>query len=245
MPIPPQRPVGPPLYRQIEALLRAQIEAGKHPVGQALPPEQDLAATLNVSRATIRSAIRALTGDGLVKPTPGVGTLVVRTRAPARNSPLLSLTEDPRLPDLSARARTLHAAMELPSPAVREKLGLRHDERALHLVRMRDVAGAPFTLIHSHIPEWVGLTPQDDFGGAIYDLIERSRTLHITHGADSVAARAATAEEAEHLRIAPGTPVLTIRRTSFVEPDRPVEYAEAAIRSDLYEYNVTLTRSAR
>ncbi|UOM37284.1 GntR family transcriptional regulator [Acuticoccus sp. I52.16.1] len=239
------RGAGAPLYRQVEALLRAQIEAGKHPVGTALPPEQDLAAALRVSRATVRNAIRTLAEDGLVKPTPGVGTLVVRTRTPARRSTLLGLTEDPRLTGVPTRARTLHAELAAPSPAVRDKLALRHDERALHLVRLRDVAGAPFTVIRSYVPEWVGLTPKDDFSGAIYDLIERSRKLHITHGEDTVAARAATPGEAEALEIAPGTPVLTIRRTSFVEPDRPVEYAEAAIRSDLYEYNVTLTRTAR
>ena len=234
-----------PLYKQVEALLRAQIEGGTHPVGAALPAEQDLAASFRVSRATIRNAIRALAGDGLVKPTPGVGTLVVRARARTRNTTLLALTEDPRLSGLPSRARTLEAFMDTPAPAVRDKLKLREDERALHLVRLRDLAGAPFTIIHSYVPEWVGLTPEDDFSGAIYELIERSRKLYITHGDDTVAARAASKAEAATLEIAEGTAVLTIRRTSYVEPERPVEYAEAALRSDLYEYNVTLTRAAQ
>ncbi|RAI00150.1 hypothetical protein DLJ53_20795 [Acuticoccus sediminis] len=245
MPDEAARPAGAPLYKQVEGLLRAQIEAGKHPVGTALPPEQDLAASLHVSRATVRSAIRVLAEDGLVKPTPGVGTLVVRSRTPARNSTLLGLTEDPRLTGLPSRARTLVAELCTPTAAVRDTLALRDGERVLHLLRLRDLAGAPFTVIRSYVPEWVGLTPKDDFSGAIYDLIERSRKLHITHGHDTVAARLATAEETDVLEIAPATPVLTIRRTSYVEPNRPVEYAEAALRSDLYEYNVTLTRAGR
>jgi len=234
-----------PLYKQVEALLRAQIEAGKHPVGEALPPEQDLACALKVSRATVRNAIRALSADGLVKPVPGVGTLVVRTRAAPRQSGLLGLTEDPNLAGIPSTARTLAAEMTTPSPAVRDKLALREGERVLHLVRLRDLAGNPFAIFDNYVPEWVGLTPGDDFGGAIYDLIERSRRLHITHGADTVGARLPTRREADALAIDSQTPVLAVRRTTYVEPDRPVEYGEAAMRSDLYEYNVTLLRSPR
>lgn len=50
-----------------------QITAGSLEVGDALPPERDLAAQLQVSRAGVREAIRVLEGFGVVRSQVGSG----------------------------------------------------------------------------------------------------------------------------------------------------------------------------
>jgi GntR family transcriptional regulator len=230
------------LYQQVEIVLREKIQSGQYPIGTTIPTEQQLMASFNVSRSTIRSALKALSDDGLIKPRAGVGSLVIRAQKEARGTRLRGLTEELRMQGVATSARTLSATFQVPSPAIRAKLKLYSDERVLHLRRLRDIAGSPFALLNSYVPESLGLTPDEDFSGPLYEVIERSQRLHIIYGEDAIGARLPTAQEIDLLQITASAPVLTIRRTAFVEFDRPIEYVESAIRSDLYEYNVTLNR---
>ncbi|MFD5103443.1 FadR/GntR family transcriptional regulator, partial [Streptomyces albidochromogenes] len=69
-----------PLVEQAAANLREQISCGHWPVGTRLPGETTLAKTLGVGRSTVREALRALAGAGLVQPRQGAGVFVIATR---------------------------------------------------------------------------------------------------------------------------------------------------------------------
>ena len=65
--------------------LYEQIKNGTYPPEAQLPPETTLAASMNVSRMTLRKALLLLIEDGLIKNVPGVGNFVrsARTSLPA------------------------------------------------------------------------------------------------------------------------------------------------------------------
>ncbi|MCL2551168.1 MAG: FCD domain-containing protein [Actinomycetia bacterium] len=69
-----------PLVEQATERLRAEITRGQWPVGTRLPGETTLAADLGVGRSTVREALRALAGAGLVKTRQGAGVFVIATR---------------------------------------------------------------------------------------------------------------------------------------------------------------------
>ena len=75
MPLGPLRPS--PLVEQAAQRLRDQIADGSWPVGTRLPGETTLARELGVGRSTVREALRALAGAGLVQPRQGAGVFVV------------------------------------------------------------------------------------------------------------------------------------------------------------------------
>ncbi|MBE8472750.1 FadR/GntR family transcriptional regulator [Streptomyces justiciae] len=68
-----------PLVEQAAERLRAQIAAGHWAVGSKLPGETTLAKELGVGRSTVREALRALAGAGLVQPRQGAGVFVLAT----------------------------------------------------------------------------------------------------------------------------------------------------------------------
>ncbi|MGW0817795.1 FadR/GntR family transcriptional regulator [Streptomyces viridiviolaceus] len=68
-----------PLVEQATERLREQITGGHWPVGTRLPGETTLAKELGVGRSTVREALRALAGAGLVQPRQGAGVFVVAT----------------------------------------------------------------------------------------------------------------------------------------------------------------------
>ena len=64
--------------QQVEERLRAAILNGDLEDGERLPPEVELARQFEVSRTTIREALRTLTSEGLIVKSPGArgGTFV-------------------------------------------------------------------------------------------------------------------------------------------------------------------------
>lgn len=78
------RPVGKPAmnhassprYQQIARVLKRAILDGGYPVGARLPTEGELASSYEVSRHTVREALRVLRNDGLVSSRQGAGTVV-------------------------------------------------------------------------------------------------------------------------------------------------------------------------
>lgn len=65
-----------PLVEQATERLRTQIATGHWPVGTRLPGETTLAKDLGIGRSTLREALRALAGAGLVQARQGAGVFV-------------------------------------------------------------------------------------------------------------------------------------------------------------------------
>ena len=65
------------------ASLREQVTNGTWSLGDRIPPEPRLAEMLNVSRGTVREAVRVLTHSGMLEVRQGDGTYVRATLDPA------------------------------------------------------------------------------------------------------------------------------------------------------------------
>ncbi|GAA4917270.1 FadR/GntR family transcriptional regulator [Nesterenkonia rhizosphaerae] len=75
----------------VSRLLTA-IQEGHYPIGSALPSERELAATFDISRNTLREAIRTLANAGVVEIRPRSGTVVL-PGASSRNVALRARAE--------------------------------------------------------------------------------------------------------------------------------------------------------
>ncbi|MEF3302576.1 FadR/GntR family transcriptional regulator [Paenibacillus sp. GYB003] len=76
-----QQPTRLTLVEQVAGQLQSLIESGRWPLGFRIPAEPELMAELNVSRNTLREAIRALTHAGLLRTRQGDGTYVCSSSA--------------------------------------------------------------------------------------------------------------------------------------------------------------------
>jgi len=108
--------------KQIERLI---VEGGLKP-GEKLPPERELVEMFQVSRSSIRDAIRTLELAGLVEPRQGEGTVVCDLSADSLVNPLAAVLVRKRElvaelidvrkmiePPLAARAATHASAAEI------------------------------------------------------------------------------------------------------------------------------------
>ena len=70
------------LFATLARLLTDEIEAGRYKVGQKIPTEAELQQRFDVSRHTVREALRDLKSQGLVTARAGIGTVVRAKGAP-------------------------------------------------------------------------------------------------------------------------------------------------------------------
>jgi GntR family transcriptional regulator, histidine utilization repressor len=69
-----------PLYERIKAHVRDRILDGTWQVGDKVPSEFELSATLGASRLTVHRAFRELVAEGILTRLHGVGTFVARKK---------------------------------------------------------------------------------------------------------------------------------------------------------------------
>ncbi|MFF4368408.1 FadR/GntR family transcriptional regulator [Streptomyces sp. NPDC001594] len=136
-----------PLVEQAAQHLREQITAGHWPVGTKLPAETALAKALGVGRSTVREALRALAGAGLVQARQGAGVFVIAAE-PAEDWPT-------RL-RRSAVADVYEVRMLIEVEAARLAAGRRTDEdlaqlRAALEGRRRAAAGSTAEFVDADI----------------------------------------------------------------------------------------------
>lgn len=74
--------------------LRDRILDGTYPVGSRLPTESDLCRAHELSRGTVRVALRSLEDEGLINRRPGAGTMVISRQSAEDYVPLVSTRDE-------------------------------------------------------------------------------------------------------------------------------------------------------
>jgi GntR family transcriptional regulator of arabinose operon len=141
--------VSEPLHIRVADRLRADIRDGTYAPGQRLPPEIDLASLLQVSRGTLRHALRVLLDEGMIETVAGKGTFVPRYE-PLRSIGLIGMVLPSvvraRNPELisGAEETVRHAGYSLV-------LGISGDERWLETEQIERMVsqGASGVIVYS------------------------------------------------------------------------------------------------
>ena len=82
-----------PAYIKIYNRLKNEIQKGTYPVGGFLPKEYELEEIYQVSRTTIRNAVKILAKEGMVEVRQGRGTRVLDHKAIQNYNKVTSVTE--------------------------------------------------------------------------------------------------------------------------------------------------------
>ncbi len=227
--------------RRVYLLLRDEIARGDLGAGALLPGELKLAEAHGVSRVTIRRALDALVGDGLIERRAGSGTTVAATQA-VQGVAADFATLMPQLERMGATsARLLSFAYVAPPQAIAEALG--SADRMQRAVRVRMIEGQPFSHLTTHVPEAIAqnFSEADLATTPLFKLLERSG-VQIDHAHQSISATLATPDVAEALDLAPGSALIALTRVVHDAAGRGVEHLAALYRPDRFRLDMTLNR---
>jgi DNA-binding GntR family transcriptional regulator len=205
-----------PRYQQVAAHLMNDIETSKCPVGTMLPTEFELCEQFEVSRYTIREALRLLFEAGLVSRRRGAGTIVIATKQP----PIFNHALD-SIDDIIEYARETRLDVEsiehrFLEDEVSDQLSLPHGLRWIEVsgIRYKDTDPRPVCLIKVYIDtrlegiqEMLDRPPR-----AIAEIIEDNFGVRVTRIEQTVTGKSLSAGEAKQLKADAGGAALKILR---------------------------------
>ncbi len=232
-----------PLYQQLEAALRAQIESGRYAQHQRLPSERELVEEFGVSRMTVRQALVALTQEGLIYGRVGKGTFISDPKIDQQILTLTGFTEDMQQRGEHPSSRVLKAVSLAATKEVAGALQLEPKARVLNLVRLRLAGGIPLAVESAFLPEHLcpDLLSHDFAHESLYDVLQNQYGWKLVRAQQTIQARLAAGEELKLLGLHPPAPVLALERITFVAEDLPIEFVRSQYRGDRYKFTGMLT----
>jgi len=222
-------------YHEIAGELRRRVAAGEFAGGRLLPSEAQLAMAFTASRVTVRRALEELHDEGLIDSRQGLGWFVAAD--PLRQSLGRLGTIEAQLADagIASERRVLDFGFVTAPVRVRKILGVR---RVLEVRRCNLADSHPFARVTVWCPERLGkdLSLADVERAPFYELLD----AQLGGASQTIAAAAATAEDAEILEVPAGSPVLMCRRTTRTIDGDAVLYSEHVFAGHRTEFVVDL-----
>ncbi|MEO8778135.1 MAG: GntR family transcriptional regulator [Rhodanobacter sp.] len=230
-----------PLYYQMFTILRDHVLSGEAPVGTQLPTEFELAESFGVSRITAKRALDDLAAAGLVERRRGRGTHVIHHATPKpQRGPLTGLLENLEILAEATDVSLLQFSRTAPPKPVRALFKLDADEVMVNAIRVRSRAKTPF----GYYVSWTR-TEHPQFNEANLAttsrlvLFKRCR-INIARVDQTLSAVSADAICALHLKVKPGTALLSLERHSFDAVGQLVDLLNIQYRPDQFRYQMSL-----
>ncbi|MEL6984279.1 MAG: GntR family transcriptional regulator [Actinomycetota bacterium] len=142
-----------PLWAQLEAELRRRLEAGEFNEG-FFPTDHELTETYQVSRHTVREAVRHLNKTGLLKRERGRGTVVNRTEFEQTLGTLYSLFQSVESTGIEQTSDVLQLEI-VTDPLAASHLDVAEDTELVLVARLRRAGGQPLAVDRAWLPRSV------------------------------------------------------------------------------------------
>lgn len=217
-----------PLWQMIHDTLRHEIAQGAWPAGARLPTEAELARRFDVNRHTVRRALTALSGEGLVQARRGAGVFVLANPLPYPIGPRTRFRQNLLSAGRTPSRRLLQLTRQAASSAEARALGIAPGA-PVHVMEATSLADdLPISLARSCFCA----TRLPDLGDALRETNSVTLALAQLGIADylrkstRLTAQNADALQARHLQITTGDALILAEAINVDMQDMPVEFGQ-------------------
>jgi GntR family transcriptional regulator len=223
-----------PLWAQLEAQLKQRLEAGEFT--ERFPTDTELVDEYQVSRHTVREAIRHLNRTGILRRERGRGTVVNRAEFEQPLGALYSLFQSIESSGAEQRSDVL-ALREETDEVAAEQLDVAPDTPLVFIERLRRADGEPLAIDRTWIPMSIGapLLDSNFERTALYDEMERLCGVRPDAGWERIAPLVPTPAEREVLHLRRGQAAFFLERLSTAG-ERRIEWRTTTVRGDRYRF---------
>ena len=237
-------------HHQVYLVLREQLAEGRFSAG--VPGEMRLMDQFGVGRVTVRRALARLVGDGLIRRSPGRGT-VPNVPVAGRPSPLSSESDPPRAGltgllgnivdmGLNTTVRVLQCELVPASDEIAQQLKLAANTRVHKVVRVRSSAAGPLSHITTFVPKDLARScGKRALARQPMLLLLQQGGVEIGAATQTISACLAHSGVAQALGVEIGSALLCVRRLVLDVHERPVQCLQGLYRPDRYEYQMRLS----
>jgi GntR family transcriptional regulator len=228
-----------PKHEGIRIELESKMRSDTYKAGSKLPPEIELSAEYNVSRSTIRQALRSLEERGLINRKSGHGTTVM----PIINTEiqkLSSFSEDMLSRGYVPSSKLLDIQLVDAPEYVQEAFQIKN-KKVWYLKRLRFADDKVIALQLLFIPPYLPIELQDLLDmESYYELLESKLNIKVHSATETLSARKAEGEEVKLLKTK--DTVIEFDRITYSNDAKCVEYIRGIYLASQYKYQFKLIR---
>ncbi|MGB5839115.1 MAG: phosphonate metabolism transcriptional regulator PhnF [Brucella anthropi] len=236
-----ERNSGVAIWRQIADEIRGEIRAGRLQSGARMPAEMELADRFGVNRHTVRSAIAALTQEGVLRAEQGRGTFVANAKRLT-----YQIGRRTRISQsLASQVRNMKGALLASGTApasqdIAEALEIEPGSPVLRLETLHSADGRPV----SRATLWISAEqfPEiaEDYAesGSITVAFRKAGIADYFRKSTIISARHADSDDLKHLKLSPGAIVLTAKAINVNTDGVPIQYSLTRFSADNMEFSI-------
>ena len=232
-----------PLYAQVRARLIEAIAAGEWRPGEAIPSEADLARAFGVAIGTIRKAVDALVAERALVRRQGRGTFVTAHEGSRLLFHFFHIVAgDGRkvVPQVS----TVGFERDRATREIAAALAIAPHDKVVRIRNVLSLEGRARIVDDITLPAelFPGLTEKVFVArnNTIYNLYQSRFGINVLRTDERLRAVLADEGLAALIGVAPGAPLLEIRRVALTFRDRPVELRISRVDTSEHHYHNTL-----
>ena len=231
-----------PLYFQVAESIRNKIAQNVYRQDEPIPTEIQLQEEYGVSRETVRKAVNDLVAEGLVEKVRGKGTYVAGPKIVHRIGRIYGSAEEIIARGMIPETKFLEKTEFSPPESMRTEMGLNPSDLVVKVRRLRYANNKPVAILTSYLSADIvpGLAETEFVNGSLYKTLEDVYHLVLYEADEVIEAASVGEQDADQLEIKENSPVLVVKRLTYLDDMRVIEKLIALYRSDAYKYQVKL-----
>jgi GntR family phosphonate transport system transcriptional regulator len=225
---------GEAVWKQIADALRTEIRDRAFSASGRLPSENELSTRFGVNRHTVRQAVAALQGEGLVRIDPGRGTFVQHELLDYRLSRRTRFSENLQRQGLLP-SKQLLTAKEMPAPdLVAHELRLDKGTRVLMVEMLDEANEQAIALATAYYPadRFAGLLDMLNGGTCTTDILRHFGVEDYVRAESRITTQMPSLETAHLLKQPATRPVLCVECLDADMDGQPIKYGETVFCGD-------------
>ncbi|WP_298171417.1 GntR family transcriptional regulator [Acidithiobacillus sp.] len=233
-----------PLYSQLKEQIRSSILDGTYAPNTQMPSESEMMRAFNVSRSTVRLALRCLQSEGLIFKVPGKGSFVSRPKATQELISLQGFGEAMITNGHETFSTLLGYSERVDNKLASSKLRIGCSD-IMEIRRLRYLDRVPISVDITYVPSSIGrrLILEDLATEDIFVIVENKYAIKLGHAEVQLEAVLSDDALSSLLKIEEGSPILRMERLTYSADGSPIDYEHLYYRGDMLKYKTGLKRN--
>ena len=230
-----------PLYLQIKEIIEDRIIHGIYTIGNYIPTEIEFEEEFNVSKVTVRAAIKELVTLGYLERKSGKGTTVINHKQMSNETNNKNFTE--KLVEQGNKIHKLIKDIVVETHEKNSELFQMFGEKSYKITRVYLLNDKPYILFNHYLP--YPLSSLDEYGElkhnndlSIYKILEDEQ-IEIKDIEDNFSV-GLNEQATAYLNLQTSDPLLVRERISYSVNNQIVEYSIGYYNSKLKKYSINL-----
>jgi len=232
-----------PLYFQLEEILKERIETGELQPGDLVSSEKELSEKYQISRPTIRQALRGLVNEGLLYREKGKGTFIAKPKIDYGFIQRLTTFYDDMLEKgYIPKTKVIKQEVKNARGTIANKLNILKGEKIIFLNRIRFVENEPIVSVMNFIPYRLcpGLINEDLENKSLYRTLINKYELKPYKAKITLEPIIAEEYDSQILKIKLGAPMHLMQNITYTKDNIAMDYFESRFRGDKGKVRVEL-----